>query len=75
MKAKKCICCGKESRIMIFNQLVSLCPICNHIISNKMNYNFQNKKSTNILDIIREINNWDDKALYNAHISLTEDSK
>ena len=70
MRTKKCICCNKESKIMVFNESVKLCLVCSHIVSNKMNYNFQNNKSLNVLDIIKEINNWDDKALYKAHISL-----
>ena len=72
MKEKKCLCCCKVSRITILNQSINLCPVCSHIVSNKMNYNYQNNKSMKVLDIIKEINNWDDKDLYNAHLSLTE---
>lgn len=70
MKIKKCLCCCKESKVIIFNQSINLCPVCNHIVNNKINYNYQNNKSIKVLDIINEINNWNDKDLYNAHLSL-----
>ena len=75
MKVKKCLCCKRESKITIFNQSISLCPVCNHIVDNKINYNFQNKKSIKVLDIIKEINDWNDKDLYNAHLSITEEKE
>jgi hypothetical protein len=75
MKVKKCLCCCKESKIMVFNQSINLCPVCSHIVNNKLKYNFQNRKSTNVLDIIKEINNWNDKDLYNAHLSLREEEQ
>ncbi len=72
MKEKKCLCCSKVSRTMILNQSINLCPVCNHIVNNTINYNYQNNKSIKVLDIIKEINNWNDKDLYNAHLFLTE---
>lgn len=72
MKEKKCLCCFKVSRITILNQSINLCPVCSHVVSNKMNCNYQNNKSIKVLNIIKEINNWDDKDLYNAHLSLME---
>ncbi|MDN5130437.1 hypothetical protein [Aliarcobacter butzleri] len=73
MKVKKCLCCSKESKVMVFNQSINLCKVCSYIVNNKINYNFENKKSTNVLDIIKEINEWNDKDLYKAHLSLTEE--
>jgi hypothetical protein len=72
MKEKKCLCCCKGDNGLVNYQSINLCSVCRYIVSNKINYNFQNKKSTNVLDIIKEINDWSDKDLYNAHLSLME---
>jgi len=75
MSIEKCLCCGNKDSYMVSYQSVKLCSVCRYVVSNKLKYNFQNRKSTNVLDIIKEINNWNDKDLYNAHLSLREEEQ
>ena len=36
----KCLCCSKESKVMVFNQSINLCKVCSYIVNNKINPRF-----------------------------------
>ena len=66
---RKCFCCKKESKIICLHSNIPLCYICGFIVNNKSKENYKNNKSIHVLDIIKEINSWDDCNLYISHVS------
>lgn len=66
---RKCFCYKIESKIIYFHSNIPLCGICSFIVNSKSKENYENNKSIHVLDIIKEINSWDDYNLYKSHTS------
>lgn len=72
MKNKKCLGCGKEKSLYI-NQGILLCSVCNHVVNLKIKENFQKGKTTKVLDIIMELNEWSENELFHNHKEMIKE--